>query len=383
MNDTYGPKQGDEFLKQISAYLNRLFKTNQVYRFSGDEFALLIGGDSDDVIDEKIDSFMDRMEKPWSYGGYSAVIGAVAGIVKYPDLSDNAQGILNAIEYAVLWAKNGKEGKVCRCRQEMLDKAKRRIQIIGIIKDAVETEGFEVYYQPMWSVKDKKFTMCESLLRLPNTPLGPIYPDEFIPLAEETGLIIPLTYQILEWVCRFIRSLLEKGVNLESISVNFSAAQFVEPYLAEKVLDIISGNQIPFDKIKIELTESLLAESRESVEIFIEKMHQNGIQIEMDDFGTGYCNLASVMSLPVDIVKIDKSFLWSASKNVKAAAMMKTIVQLVHDFGMRVVSEGVEDDGQRAFVETCECEWIQGYYYAKPMPRDQAEKMLIYGVDRS
>lgn len=380
VNDTYGPNCGDEFLKQISCYLNKLFKPSQIYRFSGDEFAVLIHGDNLELVDQRIAEFLDRMEKPWHFEDYSGTIGAAVGVASYPYISDNMQGVLNAIEYSISYAKSGKEGNVCRCSQDMLEKSKRKMQVVTIIKEALEKGGFEVFYQPIWSVEDNKFTMCESLLRLPVTPLGPLYPDEFIPLAEETGLIVPITYQVLERVCKFIRNLLEKGEEIDSISVNFSAVQFNDDDLEKKVLDIISQNQIPYSKIKIEITESLLAENLERVENFIRAMHSHGIQIEMDDFGTGYCNLASVLSFPVDIVKIDKSLLWSAAENPKSAIMMRGIVSVVHDLGMRVVTEGVETQEQRDFVESCGCEWIQGYLFAKPMPRELAGEKFESGT---
>ncbi|WP_373266231.1 EAL domain-containing protein [Hungatella hathewayi] len=228
------------------------------------------------------------------------------------------------------------------------------------------------------------FTLAESLLRLPSTPLGPLYPSEFIPIAEETGLIVDITYYVLDTVCRFVHDLLESGVTmLESVTVNFSGVQFSQHNPAEKVISIIESHRIPYRLIKIEITESVLAESCQELEEFIDLMHAKGVEVSLDDFGTGYCNLVSVLSMDVDVIKLDKSLLWAAQKDQKTAIMMKSLARSVHELGMRVVSEGVETDEQRAFAEECCCDWIQGYYYAKPMPGEDAKRFLAERIEKS
>ena len=140
---------------------------------------------------------------------------------------------------------------------------------------------------------------------------------------------------------------------------------------------------IPYRMIKIEITESVLAESRQELEEFIDLMHAKGVEVSLDDFGTGYCNLVSVLSMDVDVIKLDKSLLWAAQKDQKTAIMMKSLSRSVHELGMRVVSEGVETDEQRAFAEECCCDWIQGYYYAKPMPGEDAKRFLAERIEKS
>ena len=256
--------------------------------------------------------------------------------------------------------------------------------MIDVLKDALTQGGFQVYYQPIWSVEKQCFTLAESLLRLPSTPLGPLYPSEFIPIAEETGLIVDITYYVLDTVCRFVHDLLDSGITmLESVTVNFSGVQFSQHNPAEKVISIIESHGIPYRMIKIEITESVLAESRQELEEFIDLMHAKGVEVSLDDFGTGYCNLVSVLSMDVDVIKLDKSLLWAAQKDQKTAIMMKSLSRSVHELGMRVVSEGVETDEQRAFAEECCCDWIQGYYFAKPMPGEDAKRFLAERIEKT
>ena len=246
-----------------------------------------------------------------------------------------------------------------------------------ILKEKIADRSFEMYYQPIYSVADGAFSYAESLMRIPNSPMGPIYPSEFIPIAEETGLIIDITYIMLEKVCRFINRLLEKGIPIQSIHVNFSAIQFSQTDLKEKVLEIIRENQTPMSAIKIEFTESTLAENTQVVSKFAVEMEKHGIKMGLDDFGTGYSNIASVINIPFGTVKLDKSLVWVSEKNKKSALAVKNLSHTFQELGMTVVAEGVETEEQRKLVVDFGIDQIQGFYYAKPMPEDQMEDFMI------
>lgn len=384
VNDTYGQQNGDEFLKTVCNYLSNTVKPYQLYRYNGDEFAVLIPESHKETVIRLVKTIDERFNQPWKSHDFRCMIGMVIAVTHYPKSADTIEDLINALEYTVSVAKDGKNGNICYCGPGMLDHVKRRFKVIDVLKDALTQGGFQVYYQPIWSVEKQCFTLAESLLRLPSTPLGPLYPSEFIPIAEETGLIVDITYYVLDTVCRFVHDLLESGVTmLESVTVNFSGVQFSQHNPAEKVISIIESHGIPYRMIKIEITESVLAESRQELEEFIDLMHAKGVEVSLDDFGTGYCNLVSVLSMDVDVIKLDKSLLWAAQKDQKTAIMMKSLSRSVHELGMRVVSEGVETDEQRAFAEECCCDWIQGYYYAKPMPGEDAKRFLTERIEKS
>lgn len=371
LNDRVGQQNGDAFLKTISSYIQNLMGHRITYRYSGDEFAFIFVNETKENFSWIINEIQERMENNWEVNQLSAVIPFAIGMVEYPTIAENANDIINGLEHSVSRAKQDKSASVCVCTQKMLGELKRKNQVVAILQEAVRNQSLDVYVQPIWSIEEKRFTLGESLLRLMNTPLGAIYPDELIPIAEDTGLIIPMTYQILDKVCEFVYRLESEGIIMESISVNFSALQFTQENLIQKIYSIVDKNKIPPSRIKIEMTESVVAQN-ELFLSFIEAMHTKGIQIALDDFGTGYCNLVSVMSMPLDVIKLDKSLLWSSQEHPRSAIMMRTICQTVHELGMKIVSEGVENAQQDHFAKECGCDWIQGYYYAKPMPLEEA-----------
>ena len=259
----------------------------------------------------------------------------------------------------------------------MLEKLERRRKVIQVLKEKLDDESFQMYYQPIYSVKSGRFFYAESLMRIPDSPIGPIYPSEFIPVAEETGLIVNITYIILDKVCKFINHLMSKGIYVGSIHVNFSALQFSQPNLSERVLEIIRSNGTPMSAIKIEFTESTLAESPQVVTDFTMKMKEHGIKMGLDDFGTGYSNIATVINIPFGTVKLDKSLVWVSMKNENSALAVKNLTRTFKELGMKVIAEGVETEAQRKLVVDFGVDQIQGFYYAKPMPEAEMEEFML------
>lgn len=383
VNNVCGQHGGDEFLKEVCGFLCGIGPRGNVYRFSGDEFALLFADDKkgiDSRVSKCVEDIQARMALPWQNRDYQFILPAVIGIIRRSGYVNTLESAVSAIEYAVYQAKTGRYGQVLYCDQEMLGKLERRKQIIQVLKEQLSEKKVELYYQPIYSVDTGDFRFAESLMRMNHTPIGPVYPSEFIPIAEETGLIIDLTYVILETVCRYINHLLEKGIPIEAIHVNFSAIQFSQPDLAQKVLDIIKRNGTPMGAVKIEFTESTLAENPQVVTDFAIEMKKHGIRMGLDDFGTGYSNIATVIRIPFGTVKLDKSFVQASMDNRKSELTMRHMVHAFNDLGMSVVAEGVETEEQKQMVIDLGVEQIQGYYYSKPLPGDEMEGFLKAAV---
>lgn len=376
INNTCGQQKGDEILKKFCRFLCESGPDRNIYRYSGDEFALLFPQPDEIRIKQCVEDIKKRMGEPWTVDDYRFILSVVIGVIMHTG-EETLEKTVTAIEYAVFQAKSGECGPVCYCDKAMLDKLDRRNQVVGILKDKLAEKSFEMYYQPIYCVESGTFSYAESLMRIPHSPIGPIYPDEFIPVAEEAGLIIDITYVILEKVCRFINRLLEKGIPMESVHVNFSAVQFSQPDLAERVLEIIRKNNTPTATVKIEFTESTLAESTQSVTEFAKKMMQYGIKMGLDDFGTGYSNIATVLNIPFGTVKLDKSLIWGSADNKKSAVAIRSLTQTFKDLGMKVIAEGVETEEQRKLVLDIGVDQIQGYYYSKPMPEDEMMKFML------
>lgn len=380
VNDTYGQHMGDLFLQQIAGYLEGISMPHCLYRYGGDEFAILSYGPHDAKLDDNIMKFEQRMQRVWTVGENSCMISAVIGVVGYPECAGTVEELINGIEYSVSMAKAALDSNVYYCGQEMLAAMKRRKQIIGILEENLRNNSFSVYYQPIVSTSTGKYTVAESLLRIPDSPLGPLYPNEFIPVAEETGLIIEITYQVLDKVCKFIKRLNNEGIAFDGIHVNFSGKQFSQIGLADKVSEIIEKNKISYSKIKIEITESILVDDASNVAKFAEEMHQKGVLIELDDFGTGYSNIVTVMNTPLDTIKLDKSLIWSAMEKKETAVMVNSLALVFHEMGMQVLAEGVETREQEEFVTKCGIDLIQGFLFSKPLSEEDAFSFLKNAV---
>ena len=370
INNTCGQQKGDIFLKEVANFLRKLGPKGNVYRFSGDEFALLFVKDDADVVKDCVTRIKRRMEQPWQADEYRFILSTAMGVVWHPGGTESVENIINSIEYAVTQAKQGKNGRICYCDKKMREALERKRRIIQILEAQLEEPSFEMYYQPIYSIQDGKFLYAESLMRITDSPIGPIYPSEFIPIAEDTGLIVELTYIILDKVCRFIGRLREIDAEIEAVHVNFSALQFSQPDLEERVLDILEKNNTPPEMVKIEFTESTLAESPQVVADFAMKMQAQGIMMGLDDFGTGYSNIAMVINIPFGTVKLDKSLVDAAMDNENSALAVRNLSKIFKALEMKVIAEGVETEEQKKLVTEFGVDQIQGFYYAKPMTED-------------
>lgn len=371
INDKVGHENGDLFLKNISNFLKNSLKEYLLYRYDGDQFAIFLENPKKEKIEWILKILEERFQFAWKVANHNYRVMASIGIISFPDVADNMEDMIGGLEFALAEAKK-KRKPHCYCTTEMLEQIKRKKQIYEILKDSLIQNKFEVYLQPIYSVKEKCFTLGEALLRLNHTELGNISPAEFIPIAEESGIIIELTYWIMEEVCRYIQHWSKEGYEFNSIAINFSAVQFLQEDLAEKLIGIAEKYEIPFSKLKIEITEGILISNFERVKCFIYDMNKKGFRFGLDDFGTGYSNLSSVMKLPFDMVKLDKSLVWAAIDDKRNRAIIRHFSSAFNELTVHVLAEGVETIEQSKFVEECGCEYIQGFYYAKPIPLQEA-----------
>lgn len=249
---------------------------------------------------------------------------------------------------------------------------RRRHAIEGLLEEALTADRLEVYYQPLCTVRDGKFTEAEALLRLKDQNGAYVPPEEFIPVAEATGEIVEIGYAVLRSVCRYLNYLLACHIDVDSISVNLSVVQLMRDDAVPKLLGVIRESGVSPNRILFEITESILIRNYDLIARRIRELSAAGVQFALDDFGTGYSNLSHVIDLPFDAVKIDKSLIWDSMENRKCSIMIRDLTRTFKNMNMTVTAEGVETTAHDLFVRLCGCDRIQGFLYARPMPESRA-----------
>lgn len=370
INDKFGLVTGDKLLISLCEYLKSIVPAQHLYRYSGDEFAIIT--DSNEALTDYVMQFRLRMKEPWNADPNELVLHYVMGSIAYPEVAVTSKDIIKGLEYIVARAKLEKGDLYTQCSCDILTSLERKYEIVEILKETVASDSFVVLFQPIYDAVNDRFTNAEALVRLPENRLGFVGPDEFIPIAEETGLIVNLTYSVLRKTCAFIRHMMDEGRTIEGVSVNFSVVQFMQEDLEEKIIHIIDEYKIPYGTIKIEVTESVLTTNFETIEQFIEHMSRLGIRFLMDDFGTGYSNFTYAISIPFHTIKIDKTLIHQAIKDTRTAILIAPMILAFKKLNFKVLAEGIETKDELSYALHNGCDFIQGYYYSRPLSADDA-----------
>ncbi len=376
INDKFGQANGDLFLISIADFLKTVVPANCVYRFGGDQFAVIFERYRLETAGTDICAIADRFTHPWDIPDCSCRIEASIGVAHYPASADNCRELVSMLESAVERAKKTGGALPVFCDKEIIEHVRRRNILNERMHNALQNDEFEVYYQPLYSVREDRFTEMEALVRLRDEDGKFISAEEFIPLAEETGLIVNIGYVVLKKVCKYIRYLLQQGIEIETVSVNLSVVQLMKADIVPRVLQIIRGSGISPNRIIFEITESILVSNYAMVAEKIRSLSEAGIRFALDDFGTGYSNFTHVIDLPFDVVKIDKSLIWDSMDNPKCYILVRNMSNTFKNMDLLVTAEGVETPEQDSFVRLCGCDRIQGYRYARPLPKERSAEYM-------
>ncbi len=249
-----------------------------------------------------------------------------------------------------------------------LAEAYRVDKVLNSIQYAIQNQSFQMYYQPIYNVKERKFTSAEALIRLIDPEMGFIPPDEFIPLAEKNGMIMDIGAQVFDSVCRFMDEAQLTKEGIEYIEVNVSIGQFLDDSLSHKLENAMKRHHISYDQINLEITETATPFEETKMRAQLKRMSEMGFMFSLDDYGTGYSNMEAVTEYPLEIIKLDKSIVWSAFSDSKAMVTMESLVSMFHNLGFKIVAEGVEDEKMLKQLEKIQVDYIQGYYFSKPLP---------------
>ena len=379
INDSLGHSMGDRLIKNVSKRLSSMVRDeDMVARFSGDKFGVIL---CDLLSKEEATSFADRLARrlaePYTLDGRqvftSAKIGIAYGNSKYPEAED----VLRDADIAMYYSKDNEENYVI-FDQKMHIRAVTRLQLETDLRFAIERNEFELYYQPIIGLETASLVGFEALVRWNHPQRGLVPPDEFIPISESTGLIIPMTVQILRSACGQIVDWQRRspGGKPLSVAVNLSGKHFGHPALVEQINTIIAETGIDPALLKLELTESAVMENAETAILMLKQIKETGVQISIDDFGTGYSSLSYLHRFPIDLLKVDRSFVSAMEENTENGEIVRTVIALAKALNLKVVAEGIESVHQFHQLQILGCEYGQGYLFSKPLPVADIERLL-------
>lgn len=379
INDSLGHEAGDELLIQIAKRLSTLVRSNDMAaRLGGDEFVVLLEELDEPTVLSIADRLLAEFGRPFTIAGHevtsTASIGIVIGDAKYQD----ANAIICDADSAMYNAKAFGKARYVLFDDDMKDQSLNRLVLERELRHALENDEFFMQYQPIINVGSGSVAGFEALVRWKHPELGLVHPDEFISIAEETGLIVPIGRWILERACHELRQLDRLAPEFElSMNVNLSRRQLVQPDLIDVCESIIAETRVDPERIRLEVTESVIMDDRIVLTPVLDKLRELGFNLAMDDFGTGHSSLSCIHRFPIDTLKIDRSFVLTLEDRHQFSAVIRAVVTLAHALGMRVVAEGIENIEQLRLLESFECDLFQGYYFAKPLNLDEACRYVV------
>jgi diguanylate cyclase (GGDEF)-like protein/PAS domain S-box-containing protein len=377
INDSLGLEKGDQVLRAVADRLNRaLRRSDTVARLGGDEFMLLAAAASAEAAAKVAQKVLDTLRPPFSVNGHELTTGASIGIALFPHDGDDADTLIKNADTALSRAKEQGRNHYQFYTNDMNATAFERLMLESRLRKALEQGELVVHYQPQLSFETGRIVGVEALVRWFHPDLGMVPPAEFIPLAEETGLIVPIGEWVLRTACRDGRRWQEMGFAPLRVAVNLSARQFQQRDLVESVGRVLEETSLPATDLELELTESvIMRDAAESVRR-LRELTALGIQLAVDDFGTGYSSLGYLRTFPIRSLKIDRSFIRDIDRDPNGAAIAQAIIALASSLSLKVIAEGVETREQLDMLRGYGCQEMQGYFFCRPLPADELLALL-------
>lgn len=369
VNDTLGHEYGDTLLIKTAQILSSIVGTNgMLARAGGDEFLIFIENvKSKENATAFASEIIEFFRSPLDLDGEVVYISLSIGISIYPENGSSSNSLIKYSDIAMYKSKDTGKNKYTLFDKKMEDELNRNTLIIEVLRNAIENKEIYIQYQPLIELKTNSLVGFEALMRIQNERLGNITPTEFIPIAEESGLIIGLSSWLLKEACSFNKSLIDLGARPRPVSVNISSIQINHPGFVPMLSDILKETQLPPQYLELEITESTLVSSITDASKLLHELQKLGVRISLDDFGTGYSSLNYLTKMPINDLKIDKSFIDNICNSRKDACISETIIQLAHSLDIKVVAEGVETEDQLVLLRKQNCDFIQGFIYSPPL----------------
>ncbi len=377
INDTLGHAVGDKLLQQVAKRLVfSLREVDVIVRLGGDEFAVLLTTAKEKhatIIAKKI---LNEFNNVFTVDDTPLYIGISIGISVFPQHGTTSQILQQRADVAMYVAKRNKTGY--EIYDQKHDKySVGKLSLISDLRNAIDSKQLEMEYQPVIDIISGEIISAEALLRWNHPSKGKIFPDDIIPTAEQTGLINPITYWIVDTTAKYNKKLQKSGVQIK-IAINLSVYNLQDDYFVENIIEIFNNNEIPASNFIMEITESvMMTNPKKSIEV-LNRLNKLGIEIAIDDYGTGYSSLAYLKRLPISKLKIDKSFIMDMMSDDNDAMIVRSTIDLAHNLGMKVIAEGIEDEDVLNLLGILGCDYGQGYFISRPMSSDSLEHWITH-----
>lgn len=377
INDSFGHSIGDLVLCEIAERLNTIAaKDALIARLGGDEFTLIVEDKTNEEIEYLVHNIIAIIQKPLTFYATEMYLTCSIGISFFPKDANDAESLLRNADTAMYKAKNKGKNTFQFYNQSMTEASIERLQMESHLRRAIEKGELVLYYQPQVDVDSRKITGAEVLLRWNDSILGSVSPSKFIPLAEETGLILPLGDWVLKEAFVQQSKWLQSGIAPDILAINIAAKQIYHTDLVATITDLLETYEIDPHTIELEITERIIVENPDYTTRVLNILRSLGVRISIDDFGTGYSSLSYLKTLPLDKIKIDQSFIRGIPASHEDAQIIKTIISLSQGLNKSVIAEGVETEEQKSFLQEAGCFEMQGYLFAKPLPAMEFEQFI-------
>jgi EAL domain-containing protein (putative c-di-GMP-specific phosphodiesterase class I) len=351
-------------------------------RFSGDEFVILLENTTVEQAKQTGQTLLQAMAREFDLGNDRLSISASIGIVTYPTDGESASVLMRYADLALHRAKAAGRNCLVVFSRDLSEEIQRRVLLESRLKHALERNELALHYQPKLEIRSGRLMGWEALLRWQSPGLGAVSPEEFIPVAEQSGLILPIGDWVLREACRQMRAWQDQGLAAGTMAVNLSTRQFRQTDLAEEISAALADTGLAPDDLELELTESSIMDNLDAAASVLAELEQLGIRIAVDDFGTGYSSLSYLKTFSIHCLKIDRSFIRDIPGDDNDTAIVRTIIALARNLGLIVVAEGVETDAQLAYLRANQCDQVQGFLFSRPLPPGECIKLMREGRSR-
>lgn len=378
LNDTFGYDYCEKLLEEISAYLRRAAGC-EVYRYIGVEFILILEDASFAQANELAETILEQFSHVWKIGDTDCLCSVQIGLCAYPGVAASAEDMIKCLDRAVTEAAAHGPDQIAVYDSELDAKFARRQAIALSLKTALEKDEIEIRYRPTYCLPKKQFTRAEFYMRVFVKGVGLVGSAEFIPIAEDSGQIRAIQYYALEHVCSTIAELLAAGKEFESIALPVSPVLFLQEDFLDEVRRLKEQYHIPDGKLALEIRESVLTTAYLNINIVMQVLSDMGVELILNDFGSGYSGISSILELPVNVLKLERMFVWQLETNPRAGVVIDGLIHIAKNLGLKLIAEGVETENQIQKLASFGCEYEQGFYYAPTV--EKSLLMQIFGSE--